>query len=127
LAYKYAALGAKVALTARRGPELEKVAAKCRELGALQATIFASDVSTEAGWNAITSHIDTEYYGALDLLVLNAGISMGSYFSDLVREGDAMRLTKKLLDVNVVGKSCIFFAQSSLARSVGLVLVICFP
>ena len=41
--------------------------------------------------------------GVLDLLVLGVGISMGSLFPDLVQANDAMRLTKKLMNVNFLG------------------------
>jgi short-subunit dehydrogenase len=71
--------------------------------------VLVADVATEAGWDAVGAHVKApmdmylEDIAPLDLLVLNVGISMGSMFSELVASRDAMRLTKKLMDVNFIG------------------------
>ena len=46
LAYQYARFGAKLVLVSRRKEALEKVAARCRELGAQQADYIIADLST---------------------------------------------------------------------------------
>ena len=110
LAYEYASHGATLILTARREAELSAVAARCNAVlpvGARATTFFTADLSTESGWDSVRAHLQTALESpsdTLDLLVLNAGISMGSTFEELVAEGDAMRLTKSLMDVNVLGQ-----------------------
>lgn len=46
LAYRYGALGAKVVLVARREAALQKVVARCTELGAQEARYIVADLST---------------------------------------------------------------------------------
>ena len=113
LAYEYAKRGANLILTARRQAELSAVAEHCHELSPVgaRASAFTSDVSNEAGWDDVRVNLQRflspphrHTAASLDLLVLNAGISMGSTFGELVAEGDAMRLTKTLIDVNVIGQ-----------------------
>jgi short-subunit dehydrogenase len=101
LAYKYAALGAHVGLVARRAATLERVKTKCEALGGGgRITTLSADVGTEDGWELVRTHVERTMGGVLDFLVLGVGISMGSLFPDLVQANDAMRLTKKLMNVN---------------------------
>ena len=109
LAYQYCRRGAHVVIVARRENELERVRKACDDLrdpassnGATTAVVVA-DAATAAGWKAIGDHVAGKMGNQLDLLVLNAGISMGSLFSELRESGDAMRVTKKLMDVNYLG------------------------
>ena len=116
LAYKYAAAGAHLVLVARRAEQLDQVRGKCDALRRSRGvegttTVLTADVATQAGWEAVGAHVASSsgsslppgLVGTLDLLVLNVGISMGSFFSELVASGDTMGLTKKLMDVNFVG------------------------
>ena len=46
MAYQYCSFGAHVAILSRRKEKLEKVALKCKGLGAASVTVVAGDVST---------------------------------------------------------------------------------
>jgi corticosteroid 11-beta-dehydrogenase isozyme 1 len=82
MAYRYSALGAHVALLSRRKAVLEKVATKCRELGAASAVVVAADVSTpSATAAALKTAIDSNSFdGKLDVLVLNHVLGMWSWW-----------------------------------------------
>src|SRR5687768_10859449 len=64
-----ASRGARVVLIARRAEKLEAVAAECRAKGG-QARIVQADLSLEADCRRAMAES-----GAMDLLILNAGIS----------------------------------------------------
>eukprot|EP00656_Telonema_subtile_P010800 TRINITY_DN15255_c0_g1_i3.p1 TRINITY_DN15255_c0_g1~~TRINITY_DN15255_c0_g1_i3.p1 ORF type:complete len:216 (+),score=68.53 TRINITY_DN15255_c0_g1_i3:88-735(+) len=46
---------------------------------------------------------DRSMGGVVDLLILNVGISMGSLFTELNAAQESMRISKKIMDVNVLG------------------------
>ncbi|MBI3913684.1 MAG: SDR family NAD(P)-dependent oxidoreductase, partial [Chloroflexi bacterium] len=71
-AYKFAAEGARVALVARRGDELEKVAAEIRARGGAAKTI-AADMTREADIERVVSETVAEF-GGVDVVVNAAGI-----------------------------------------------------
>ena len=73
VAYEYAKQGATIGLTARRKERLEKVFAKCEELGG-KPIIFEVDVSNQLSTkNAIDNFIAKS--GDIDIVIANAGIS----------------------------------------------------
>lgn len=73
LAYRYASQDNQLILLARRSEKLQQVAKRCRELGAEVETIV-SDVNDFESMNAIGSQMAQ---GAIDRVILNAGISVG--------------------------------------------------
>jgi NADP-dependent 3-hydroxy acid dehydrogenase YdfG len=73
VAYEYAKQGATIGLAARRKELLEKVSAKCIELGG-KPIIYETDVSNQAETkNAIDNFIAKS--GGIDIVIANAGIS----------------------------------------------------
>ncbi len=73
VAYEYAKQGATIGLAARRKELLEKVSAKCIELGG-KPIIYETDVSNQTETkNAIDNFITKS--GGIDIVIANAGIS----------------------------------------------------
>jgi len=73
LAYQYSKLGARVFITARRASFLEKVAKKCKELGAKQVEVLASDMGLAEDRNKLVAEVKKRF-GGLDHLILNHAI-----------------------------------------------------
>lgn len=100
LALKYARDGARLVLSARRENELERVAARCREAGlaADQVLVLPLDVTD---WESLSGKVQRvlDTFGAIDLLVNNAGVSQRS----LCKDTD-MSVYQKLMDVDVMGQ-----------------------
>jgi NADP-dependent 3-hydroxy acid dehydrogenase YdfG len=92
----FAALGAKVALLARRADRLDAVAARVRENGGT-ALAVPTDVTDRAQVLAAADRIAAEL-GEVDLVFANAGVQLISSVSDLkVEDWDAQ------IDLNVKG------------------------
>nr|XP_060640976.1 hydroxysteroid 11-beta-dehydrogenase 1-like protein [Anolis sagrei ordinatus]XP_060640977.1 hydroxysteroid 11-beta-dehydrogenase 1-like protein [Anolis sagrei ordinatus]XP_060640978.1 hydroxysteroid 11-beta-dehydrogenase 1-like protein [Anolis sagrei ordinatus] len=70
MAYHYARFGAQIVLTARREAVLQKVMAKCLELGAKKAVYFIADMASPAEPEKLV-HFALEELGGLDFVVLN--------------------------------------------------------
>jgi len=85
LARKFAEQGANLALVARNQTNLEAVAKECLALGAIQAGVFPCDLTKdEDTQTAIQTAIESFGDGnCLDIVVLNAGRSMGCYFEEI--------------------------------------------
>ncbi|KAJ3300152.1 hypothetical protein HDU76_006149, partial [Blyttiomyces sp. JEL0837] len=98
LAQLYARQGAILVLFARRIAELEAIGAKCKSLGALDVFTITVDVSKEQEYKDAIQKAG-EKYGRLDLVVLNAGISMGARVADVADLG----IYKTITEVNVYG------------------------
>ncbi|KAJ3350537.1 hypothetical protein HDU83_009559 [Entophlyctis luteolus] len=81
LAFAYARQGAKIVLCARRRNELEKVASQCLQLGAQEAVPEVVDVANEAEVKSAIVRTGNRF-GCIDLIILNAGISMGDFASN---------------------------------------------
>jgi len=103
LAYAFHQAGAKLVLSARREDELKRVQAACG--GEPSAFVLPLDV-TESQSLPEKSRQALAVFGALDLLVLNAGITQRSR----TRETDES-VYRRLMEVN-------FFATEALARAV---------
>src|SRR5690349_9996691 len=92
LARHYAAAGATLGLIARRGAELERIAAT---LGTTCAT-YAADVRDAAGLAAAASDFMGKH-GAPDAVIANAGVSVGT----LTSHAEDTRVFQEILDINV--------------------------
>eukprot|EP00618_Florenciella_parvula_P036594 CAMPEP_0119510538 /NCGR_PEP_ID=MMETSP1344-20130328/29489_1 /TAXON_ID=236787 /ORGANISM="Florenciella parvula, Strain CCMP2471" /LENGTH=337 /DNA_ID=CAMNT_0007547475 /DNA_START=27 /DNA_END=1036 /DNA_ORIENTATION=+ len=107
LALEYSNKGAKLLLVARRKSELEAVAEECISVGAAGCIPIIADVSTTEGCMIIQKEAEKALgknnEGALDMVVLNAGISMGASFTSLSKAGEAMDVMRRLMDVNYFG------------------------
>jgi len=73
LAYHYARLGAKIVITARRQAELEKVAEKCKELGAAHVLSVPADMASPKDRVKVVKATE-KFLGGLDHLILNHAI-----------------------------------------------------
>jgi len=117
-------------LVARRRERLEEVKQACLSAAAvlggdgrgLKVTCVVADVAAPEGWQSIRDALETETEGegrhALDLLVLNAGLSMGSTFGDLAASEEGVPIVKRLMDVNFLGAvGCYDAALPFLQRS----------
>jgi NAD(P)-dependent dehydrogenase (short-subunit alcohol dehydrogenase family) len=114
LARRLASHGASVALAARDGPALERVAAACREYGG-NAVAIPCDVTVEADCRRLVE-ATVAAFGRIDTLVNNAGATMYLRF-DEVRDP---ALFARLMEVNYLGAVyCTFHALPHLKASRG--------
>ncbi len=100
VAEEFAADGAKVILSARREPELERVKAALVSSGAQEKDILvlALDVTDEDAMKIAVQQV-IEHFGAIDFLFNNAGISQRSLCIDT-----EMATYRKLFEVDVFGQ-----------------------
>ena len=112
-AIELARLGAKVVLGARREDKLIEVVHTIKENGG-EATCCVMDVTQEMlCQKLIITAID--HYGALDILICNAGISMRANFHEV-----NMSVLHRLMNVNFWGAVyCVKYALPHLIRSKG--------
>lgn len=98
LALLLARNGANVALLARRLELLEDLAAECSALNSKVALAVRCDVTERPSCQAAVQKV-VEELKQIDIIVLNAGMSMGCYFEDIkdLSDGD------KMLSLNVMG------------------------
>ncbi len=116
LAREYAALGAKVVLGARHEDQLQKIVAQIRSCGN-EATYAVCDVSKVDDCEKLIAHAVASY-GAIDILICNAGISMRALFDDLDLE-----VLHRLMDVNFWGTvNCVKFALPHIQASRGSIV-----
>lgn len=95
-AERFAALGARVALLARRGDRLDATVGRIRDAGG-EAIAVPTDVTDRAQLSAAADRIAGEL-GAVDLVFANAGVQLISSISDLKTEDwDAQ------IDLNIKG------------------------
>ncbi len=73
VAYEYAKQGATIGLAARRKKLLEKVSAKCEELGG-KPIIYETDVSNQSATKKVIDDFINKSDG-IDIVIANAGIS----------------------------------------------------
>lgn len=111
LAIEYAKRGASLSLAARRIHLLEELK---NELPGANILIVQTDVAIES---ECQNFIDTtfEYFGKIDILINNAGLSMRALFDDI-----ELKSFKQLMDVNFYGTVyCTKFALPYLIKSKG--------
>ena len=114
LARQLAAEKPRLVLAARSLQALERVAADCRARGA-QALAVRCDVAVEADCEALMQQA-VAAFGALDVLVANAGISMHAAFDSMQDWSTYERLWR----INCLGTiSCVRFAWPQLKASRG--------
>lgn len=94
LAQGYAARGAKLGLVARRGPELERIAASLPG----EALALVADVRDAASMqNAAAQFI--ERFGVPDIVIANAGVSHGT----ATERNEDLATFEEVIDINVLG------------------------
>lgn len=96
MAIEAAKRGARLAIMARNISELEKTAEMCRAQGA-EVFLFAGDVSREDDCKDFVERT-FDNYGAIDILINNAGISMRALLLDL-----DLDVIRKVMDINFWG------------------------
>lgn len=104
-AYRYAAAGDSLILTASSRDKLESVAAGCLDLGAKEVLVLACDLQdpygiqslVERAWNA---------FGGIDILYCNAGVSQRTTVTDT-----SMEMVRKIMEIN-------YFAPVAISKAV---------
>jgi NAD(P)-dependent dehydrogenase (short-subunit alcohol dehydrogenase family) len=111
-ALAFADAGANIVLLARRARVLGKVAAETRKLGA--TTLVASADVTDAAAVAAAFRKAVKRFGAVDVVINNAGVLIPSKVADL-RVADL----RKMLDVNLIGALHVMQTAVSVMREQG--------
>jgi NAD(P)-dependent dehydrogenase (short-subunit alcohol dehydrogenase family) len=116
LAREFAVLGARVVVAARNGERLAELASEITAQGG-EALAVATDVSREEDCRRLIEKT-VERFGAIDVLVCNAGISMRALLDDVDTE-----VLRRLMDVNFWGTVyCTKYALPWLQASRGSVV-----
>lgn len=102
-ACRYASEGARLVLTSSSADRLEKVAARCRDLGAPAVTVLPYDLSVTDGIDALVENAWNAYCG-IDIVMLNAGISQRTNVEDT-----SMEMVRKIMEIN-------YFAPVAIAK-----------
>lgn len=119
MALQLAKEGAKLALAARRTDRLEKVADRCRALGG-EAFVIQADVSEEPQCARMIEEAVARL-GGLDLLVVNAGVSMYARFEEITD----ITIFERLMRVNYLGAVwSTYHALPHLRASRGAILAV---
>jgi short-subunit dehydrogenase len=108
----------KLVLAARDAVSLEKVATECRAAGA-EVLVVPTDVTSTEGCRRLIDRT-AEVFGALDVLVNNAGASMMARFDEI----EDLSLFGRLMDVNYLGSVYpTHYALPHLKKSRGQIVV----
>ena len=119
LALKLAEQGAKLVLAARNRDALEVIADACIKSGA-QALVVPTDVKNSADCRNLIEQT-VKFFGAIDGLVNNAGISMSVRFEEV----KDLTLFERIMQVNYLGAVyCTHYALPYLKTSQGLLVAI---
>ena len=103
-ACRYASEGARLILTSSSAERLEKVAARCRDLGASAVIVLPYDLSVTDGIDALVENAWNAYCG-IDIVMLNAGISQRTNVEDT-----SMDMVRKIMEIN-------YFAPVAIAKA----------
>ena len=113
MARRYAELGARVVLGARREQELRRVAEEIEQRGGT-VVYEVCDVSREQDCKALIAKA-VESFGGVDIMICNAGLSMRALFDDC-----DLKVLHQLMDVNFWGTvNCTKYALPYLQQSRG--------
>mmetsp|Transcript_6011 Transcript_6011/g.8755 ORF Transcript_6011/g.8755 Transcript_6011/m.8755 type:complete len:290 (-) Transcript_6011:13-882(-) len=108
----FAQEGASIALIARNVESLNTIAKEAKTLGSPRVEIYPCDLTKDSNIEtAITSAINT--FNTFDVVILNAGQSMGSYFEE-IKDVDSINYMLKL-NVNGVIHT-LFYALPSIPK-----------
>jgi NADP-dependent 3-hydroxy acid dehydrogenase YdfG len=93
-----AARGARLVLSARRSDELERVASACEAAGAQACLSLPLDI---VAYDTLPAAVDQVLakFGAIDLLINNAGVSQRSLCKDT-----SFEVYRQMMDINVLGQ-----------------------
>ncbi len=119
LALQLASAHAHLVLAARDATRLEAVAAECRTRGAVAHVVPTDVADTTASQRLIDRAV--ELLGGIDVLILNAGITMWSRFDAL----EDLSVLERIMRVNYVGPAVqIHRALPALKQARGLVVAV---
>ncbi|XP_030968006.1 11-beta-hydroxysteroid dehydrogenase-like 4A isoform X1 [Quercus lobata] len=120
VAYEYAKRGARLALVARREDRLQAVADRARKLGSPEVVVVRADVSKVEECKQFVNEI-VNYFGRLDHLVNNAGVSQICLFEVFTQFSDIA----SIMDINFWGSVySTHYAIPHLRKSKGKIVVI---
>lgn len=97
LVYELARHGARLIISARRKDELERVKGTCHKLGADSVEILPLDLS-QTNMLPLTTEVALQFYGQVDILINNGGISQRS----LAKE-TSLDVDRRIMEVNYFG------------------------
>ena len=122
LAYEFAQQGARLVLSARRTDVLEQVKAKCKNPS--QHLVLPMDMTDPNRFAELVLHVES-HFGAVDMLINNAGVSQRALVKDTILSVDRtlmevdyfgpVALTKILLPYMLARNSGRLVAVSSIA------------
>lgn len=113
---RYAEMGAKVVMAARREEELKRIAKEIEERGGSVA-YAACDVTNEQECKHLVE-VAVEAFGGIDILICNAGLSMRALFDDC-----DLKVLHRLMDVNFWGTvNCTKYALPWIQKSKGSIV-----
>ncbi len=115
-AFEFSKLGAKLMLVARSEKKLEEISDKINLNGG-NSTFFVADVSVEKECNEMVQKT-ISYFGKIDILINNAGISMRSIFNEL-----KLSVFERVMKVNFWGAVyCTKYALPYILKTQGSVV-----
>lgn len=119
LALRIAARGGVLVLSARKEPELQRVAGLCRDSGAQNVLVLPLDVAKHDTMASAAQQVLAQF-GKIDLLINNAGVSQRSFCVDT--DFDVYR---QMMDINVLGQIALTQAvlPAMVARGEGHIAV----
>ncbi|MEL7045071.1 MAG: SDR family oxidoreductase [Pseudomonadota bacterium] len=98
VALALAARGAQLVLSARNRAELERVARACADTGAAETMVLPLDITAYDAMDKAAGDV-LERFGAIDLLLNNAGVSQRSFCRDTKFE-----VYRQMMEINVLGQ-----------------------
>ena len=109
LAKKLAAKGARLLLMARREEQLKHVAEQCDAISksngfTFETHTFVGDITSGADCQKVAEE-SRRIFGQVDILLLNAGISMDYSFDEMETIEDIKRIFGSMIDVNYFGNA----------------------
>lgn len=131
IAYNLAKSNAKLVISARSRDKLEKVAERCRELGAAEVHVIPADFSTMSGSKALVEEAG-KALGGVDVLILNHVIGMYEDWSARIMRGhqdgnldESLAFVEQIFAVNTLSYAYISsYALPSLAASAGRIIAV---